>query len=143
MLQGRSLEAVRIFLNRLGQHWVPVELNPGNIMKKEADGKRTNACLSFDLMHAFFQDRKNQVFEPSNIVADMSSATFCQAGAFMDWTSDARNPMIRWLGNSIEHSLRASRNFGLITRQIQPLSIGVYLRCSGTSGDRRLLFGTT
>lgn len=49
-LQGGSAAAVRSFLNELGVHWVPVELNPYKVMAREAEGRTANACLADDLL---------------------------------------------------------------------------------------------
>jgi len=91
-LQGRSAASVRSFLNELGVHWVPVELDPRKVMAREAQGRTENACLAVDLMHAFFQDRTAELFAPKTIV-DLSPESFCQLGAIMDWMGERREKM--------------------------------------------------
>ena len=83
-LKGASAWNVREFLNRFGEHWAFVELNPGKVMEREAAGDTVGACLWPELMHAFFQDRKAELSDASPVL-DMSASTFCRLGAVMDW----------------------------------------------------------
>ncbi len=83
-LKGASASNVCAFLNEFGAHWVFVELDPGKIMEREAAGEIADACLSPELMHAFFKNRKTDLSNASAIL-DMSADTFFRLGAMMDW----------------------------------------------------------
>jgi hypothetical protein len=83
-LTGTSASNVRAFLNDFGSRWAFVEMNPATIIAREAEGRRDDASLSRDLVHAFFQDRQAELSRAGAIV-DMSADNFFQLGAVMDW----------------------------------------------------------
>ena len=55
--EGKPAERVRAFLDEIGAHWIPLELNPWTVAKREAAGKtEPTPCISFVFVEAFFKD---------------------------------------------------------------------------------------
>src|SRR5437016_3665737 len=56
--RGKSFDAVKGFLDQLGPHWVPVELNPFKVIERGwNDVSRAESCLAPEFMDAYFRDR--------------------------------------------------------------------------------------
>lgn len=102
--QGRSFDAVKSFLDQLGPHWVPVELNPFKVVEREWNGvSRAESCLSADFMHAYFRDRTTGFTSGSGKVIDLSQ-DFFRLGAVLDWV--AQSDEIRKLSAEFDEVLK-------------------------------------
>lgn len=87
--QGKSFDAVRSFLDQLGPHWVPVELNPFKVVERELNGAgRGESCISPDFMNAYFRDRTTGYSPGSGKVIDLSQ-DFFRLGAVLDWVAQS------------------------------------------------------
>ncbi len=83
--QGRSLDAVRTFLDEVGPHWFPVELNPFVVVNRELEGAvPAESCISTDFMKQYFADRTVGYSPNSGKVIDLSEHFF-RLGAVLDW----------------------------------------------------------
>ncbi|MEE9159866.1 MAG: hypothetical protein V3U60_15965 [Gammaproteobacteria bacterium] len=88
--QGRSLEAVRTFLDQVGRHWFPVELDPFEVANRELKGATVaESCVSKDFMKQFFTDRTSGYSPDSGRVIDLSEHFF-RLGAVLDWLGPQR-----------------------------------------------------
>jgi hypothetical protein len=86
--QGKSAEAVKTFLNELGPHWVPVELNPFTVMEREWKGvDPSKSCISQEFFDAYFRNRTTD-YAPGSII-DVSK-DFFSLGAVLKWVSGER-----------------------------------------------------
>lgn len=87
--KGKSSDAVKSFLDQLGCHWVPVELNPFKIVEREQKGVGlAEACISPDFMQAYFRDRTAGYSPGSGKVIDLSE-DFFRLGAVLDWVAES------------------------------------------------------
>ncbi len=103
--QGASAEAVRGFLDRIGPHWIPLQLNPWEVVKREQAGLAAEAAVSTKFMEAYFQRRAYDVGESSAVI-DLTREAFFQLGAVVDWVHEHRDK-IRADAEAIDNELRA------------------------------------
>jgi hypothetical protein len=104
--QGKSREAIKSFLDELGRHWVPVELNPFKVVERELKGVGpTESCVSTGFMHAYFRDRTRGYAPGSGKVIDLSE-DFFRLGAVLDWVPQSNS--IRKLSAEFDEVLRKS-----------------------------------
>jgi hypothetical protein len=89
--QGKSFDAVKSFLDRLGPHWVPIELNPFKVIEREQKGvSSAEACVSTDFMQAYFRDRTSGYSAGSGKVIDLST-DFFRLGEVLDWVAHSNS----------------------------------------------------
>ncbi len=101
--KGRSASAVRSFLDGIGNRWMPIELNPFAVVRKEQRGDVVTAAISQTLMEAFVQQRLSELGREHRVV-DTSAETFFSLGSFVDWLED-RNDIVLEAGE-MDDSLR-------------------------------------
>lgn len=89
--QGDSASAVRALLNDIGSHWVPLELNPWTVVKREQAALTTQAPVSEQFMGAYFQQRAYELSPEGNKVLDLSSENFFRLSAVLDWVQENRD----------------------------------------------------
>jgi len=88
--QGRSLDAVRTFLDEVGPHWFPVELDPFEVANRELKGAvPAESCVSRDFVKAYFAVRTMGYSPNSGKVIDLSD-DFFRLGAVLDWLGPRR-----------------------------------------------------
>jgi hypothetical protein len=85
--KGQSAESVKSFLNELGAHWVPVTLNPFDIMAVERIGADPNrSFISKGLLLSYVENR--MATYPRSEIIDLSE-TFFRLGPILDWVADS------------------------------------------------------
>ncbi len=89
--QGASANAVRAFLDNIGPHWVPLELNPWTVVQREAAGLAAKAPVSEQFMEAYIQQRAYDLSPHGNKVLNLSPASFFRLGAVLDWMHENRD----------------------------------------------------
>jgi len=89
--QGASAEAVRSFLDSLGPHWVPVELNPWMVVERERAGLYAQAAVSESFMEAYTQERFAS--HQSACASDTSPEQFFRLGTVLDWVQKDRDSL--------------------------------------------------
>lgn len=99
-----SAGAVRDFLDSIGPHWVPLELNPWKVAKREAAGLGNQAVVSTSLMQAYFQERAHDLSQ-GNRAPDLSAETFFRLGTVVNWVQEHRDK-IRADATRIDDELR-------------------------------------
>ena len=104
--EGASADAVRTFLDSIGPHWVPLELNPWEVMKKEEAGLGVEAAVSKSFMQAYFQERAHDLWQ-GTAVLDLSADAFFRLGTVVDWVHEHRDK-IRADAARIDDELRAT-----------------------------------
>ncbi len=88
--QGRSLDAVRTFLDDVGPHWFPVELDPFEVANRELRHvDPVENCVSRDFMKQYFAARTMGYSPNSGKVIDLSEDSF-RLGAVLDWLGPQR-----------------------------------------------------
>jgi hypothetical protein len=103
-IEVSSSSAVRSFLDSIGPHWVPIELSPWTVMKREAAGLAGQAVVSESFMEAYFQDRSHDLSHSSQVL-DLSRETFFRLGALVEWVQE-RHDDIRADAARIDDALR-------------------------------------
>jgi len=74
--EGHSASAVRAFLECVGPNWIPLELNPWKVVKREAAGLAAQAPVSETFMEAYFQERAYDLSPEGSKVLDPSPEHF-------------------------------------------------------------------
>ena len=103
--QGASADAVRAFLDSIGPHWIPLQLNPWELMKREQAGLAAEAAVSTTFMQAYFQRRAYDMAQAGGVL-DLSSEAFFRLGAVVDWAHE-HQATIRADAEKIDNELRA------------------------------------
>jgi hypothetical protein len=118
---GASANAVRAFLDRIGPHWIPLQLNPWKVMKREQAGLTAEAAVSTSFMEAYFQRRMYDLAQ-RGAVLDLTSETFFQLGAVVDWVHEDRDK-IRADAEKIDDELRALLEKRRVDYETNPASL--------------------
>lgn len=115
--QGGSRKALKDFLDELGPHWFPVELNPIIVVDRESKGATPpDSCVvADDFMKGYFAARTKGYSPGSGRIIDLSDQFF-SLGVFVDWTSSQRDSM----RSRIEYLDRGMRKrFGAYRRELE------------------------
>lgn len=89
--QGGSFSNVRSFLEEIGPHWFPVELNPYDVVTRELSGKRPDeSCFSDKFMRDYMGYRTGGRPLEQNL-----STEFFRLGPIMDWLAPQRESIAR------------------------------------------------
>jgi hypothetical protein len=90
---GRSAEMVRAFLDEVGEHWFPVELNVLEVVNREKSGKDVSECCTAEeFMRAYFRNRTAGYMRDSGKIISLSS-DFFSLGKVCDWLAPERDDM--------------------------------------------------
>jgi hypothetical protein len=93
--KDNSFNIIKEFLNELGAHWFPVELNVLEVVKREAEGASPSECcvskqFMRDCLKAFFSESGP---DPSQVVS--LSENFFRLGPVMDWVASQRESIAK------------------------------------------------
>ena len=89
--QGRSADLLREFLDEIGPHWFPVELDPHMVATRETQGiTGSEAVIATDFMKQYFTVRTKDHTPGSGKVIDLS-AGFFRLSAVFDWLEPQRD----------------------------------------------------
>lgn len=90
--EGEPAERVRVFLDEIGAHWIPLELNPWTVAKREAAGKtEPTPCISFVFVEAFFKDRLYELSPGGSKIVDLSADNFFKMSSAMKWANEQKD----------------------------------------------------
>lgn len=89
--QGASADAARAFLDSVGPHWIPLELDPWTVVEREKAGLTAQAAVSCKFMEAYFQERTSPLPQAGSEVLDLSPGTFFRLGVVLDWVQENRD----------------------------------------------------
>ena len=93
--QGKSADAVRMFLDEIGPRWFPVELDQTEVVKRELDGADPNStCMSEGLLKSYVRSRMQEYAPDSGKIIDLSESFF-RLGAMLDWVGPQRDSIRR------------------------------------------------
>jgi len=102
--QGRSLIAIRTFLDEVGPHWFPVELDPREVAKRELEGAgTTDSFVSRELITEYYTFRTRNRATNAGKVTDHSD-DFLGLGGVLDWLGPRRDS-IRKLAADLDAAL--------------------------------------
>ena len=96
--QGRTATAIRSFLDDVKSHWIPLELNPWKVARREADGILGQAPVSESFMKAYFEERIHDLTLEGRVVLDLSAESFFRLGSVLDWVREHRDDICRDAG---------------------------------------------
>jgi hypothetical protein len=97
--QGQSAEAIKNFLDEVGPHWFPVELDPYVAVQREAKGlSPSDVCMCSDLLRANFQMRTSENIAGSGKLIDLSE-NFFRLGAVMNSLAPHRETLLERTGS--------------------------------------------
>ena len=89
--QDGSFREVREFLEEIGPHWFPVELNPYVVVERELSGRRSDqSCFSDKFMRDYLRYRSGGRPLKENVSKD-----FFRLGPIMDWLAPQRDSIAR------------------------------------------------
>jgi hypothetical protein len=89
--QGNSANIVRNFLNEIGPHWFPVELDPFEVVKREQNGDTSAGhCICKRFMKDYFADQFRDCTPASGRIIDLSQDAL-RLGPVMDWVGPQRD----------------------------------------------------
>ena len=100
--QGDTVTAIRSFLDDVGSHWTPLELNPWKVVRREASGILGQAPVSESFMKAYCEERIHDLSPTRNKVLEMSPDSFFRLGAVLGWVQEHRDD-IRSQATEIDH----------------------------------------
>lgn len=103
--QGASVNIVKTFLDELGSHWFPVELNTVEVVQREQEGKGpAESCLSQDFMRDYFKVLMRDCSPSNGKLIDLSD-NFFRLGAVLDWVGPQRDS-IREQAGKLDETLK-------------------------------------
>jgi hypothetical protein len=104
--QGKSADAVRAFLDEMGAHWIPVELSPIEVIKRELAGGNggMSPCVSERFMKDYFVHLLRD-YSPGSGRLIALSGDFFRLGAVLDWVGPQRDS-IRQGSSDMDEALR-------------------------------------
>ncbi len=91
--QGRSAEAVRAFLDSLGQYWMPLAMNVYKIMETEQgrDEGESSPAFAEIFLKGYFQSRLQQLSDTTEGLLGISDESFFRLGSVVGWIQDNRD----------------------------------------------------
>ncbi len=93
--QGKSADAIRMFLDEIGPRWFPVELDQTEVVKRELGGADPNStCMSEGLLKSYVSSRMQEYRPGSGKIIDLSESFF-RLGAMLDWVGPQRDSIRR------------------------------------------------
>jgi hypothetical protein len=86
---GASRDAAQIFLDEVGGHWFPVEIDPVRVIEQERNGiGPAMNCLSERFLRDFLVHRLRN---NSGAIIDLSPDSFFRLGAVLEWIGPQRD----------------------------------------------------
>jgi hypothetical protein len=86
--EGEPAKRIRAFLDEIGAHWIPLELNPWTVAKREASGQtEPTPCISVVFIETFFKDRLYELSPEGSKVVDLSADNFFKMSSAMKWAN--------------------------------------------------------
>ena len=109
--KGRSRDQVRTFLDELGPHWFPVELNATDVVLREQRGANPAAsCVSKEFLVDYWSNLSRGYGPGSGKIIDLSE--FLRLGAVLDWVgsqSDSIRKGATELGDALANMIGRHR----------------------------------
>ena len=88
---GESAKKLSAFLDSLGHYWVPLELSPWTVVRREESGSKRQSPVSEWFMRAYFTERSFDLSQQGDNAFDCSASTFFRLSAVLDWVHDQRD----------------------------------------------------
>ncbi len=120
--QGESAKAVWAFLDRIGSRWVPLQLNPWTVVRREQDGLGARAPVSEQFIEAYVRERMYELSCGVRSVLDLSAYTFFRLSVVAQWAFKDRE-QIRIEGQAVDRALAQRISDERATYDIDPHSL--------------------
>lgn len=93
--KGRSAELVRVFLDSVGQYWMPLSMNVYKVMEREQC--RSKDCPSFSdvFLRGYFKSRLQHVSDTTEGLLGISAESFFRLGEVVRWVQANRDHVRR------------------------------------------------
>ena len=89
--QGQSADAARTLLDEIGPHWLPVELDTTEVVKRELRGEDPNSvCISGSFLKSYLVHLMRDYAPGSGKVIGLSD-DFFRLGGILDWVGPQRD----------------------------------------------------
>lgn len=89
--QGRSADVVRVFLDSLGQYWMPLAMNVYKVMEREQGRSESSPAFSEIFLKGYFQSRLQQVSDTTGGLLGISDESFFRLGSVVGWIQNNRD----------------------------------------------------
>jgi hypothetical protein len=117
--KDKSFDIIKAFLNELGAHWFPVELNVLEVVKREAQGAGpSRSCVSVDFMRDCVKVFLTEDLPGSGRVVNLSE-DFFRLGPVMDWVASQRDSITRGKAQ-FDEALRTRIRMQCAKRKVDP-----------------------
>jgi hypothetical protein len=136
--QGRSAEAVRMFLDDIGPRWFPVELDLIEVMQRELNGVHPNrACISQKFLKSYVAHLIREYMRGTGKVIILSE-DFFRLGGVLDWVGPDRESIRKRSAESDEdlrdrigrEAARCKRDAGWLNVRFPLIPFNTSLRAS-------------
>lgn len=87
--QGKSADSVRAFLDEIGPRWLPAELSPLDVVRRELQNRHSDACLSESFLKSYTVHLMRDFTPASGRVINLGG-DFFRLGAVLDWVGPQR-----------------------------------------------------
>jgi hypothetical protein len=85
---GMPAERIRTFLDEIGAHWAPIEMNPWTVAKRESVGSnKSTPRVSKVFVDAYLKERLHEASPEGSKVVDLSPDSFFKLSSVMKWAS--------------------------------------------------------
>lgn len=89
--EGEPATRVRAFLDEIGNHWIPLELNPFKVRDREnGQPGGTSPCVSTVFLETFMKDRLYELSPGGSKLVDLSPESFFKLTSVMTWSNEAK-----------------------------------------------------
>lgn len=86
--QGDSARLVRAFMQSIGPHWLPLEMNPWTVIAREGTPSTTTPCISIEFIENYVKQRIHKSAEPGKIIG-LDPENFWRLDVVLDWEQQA------------------------------------------------------
>lgn len=89
--EGEPATRVRAFLDEIGNHWIPLELNPFKVRDREnGQPGGTSPCVSTVFLETFMKDRLYELSPEGSKIVDLSPESLFKLTSVMTWSNEAK-----------------------------------------------------
>lgn len=86
--EGEPANRIRSFLDEIGAHWIPIELNPWTVMDREVAGQtEPTPCISMLFIETFVKNRMYEQSPEGSKIVDLSPDNFFKLTSVMKWAN--------------------------------------------------------
>lgn len=89
--EGAPANRIRTFLDEIGNHWIPIELNPFKVRDRENEEQGgASPCVSTVFLETFMKDRLHELSPEGTKVVDLSPEALFKLTSVMTWSNESK-----------------------------------------------------